>query len=52
MDNGKEQNSLLKFITVLLGAITVISATAYLVCKIFNDRDYNEKWKDYIDCGV
>ncbi len=40
------------FLSVLLGLTAIASTTAYLVYKFFSDKAYNEKWKDYNDCGL
>lgn len=35
--------------TILLA---VVSAVSYLMYRVSREKAYNEKWKDYIDCGV
>ncbi len=35
--------------TILLA---VSSAVAYLLFRVSREKAYNEKWQDYIDCGV
>lgn len=32
--------------------IAIISAVTYLLRKISREKAYNEKWEDYIDCGL
>lgn len=32
--------------------LTVSSAVTYLLYKISREKAYNEKWEDYIDCGI
>lgn len=35
--------------TVLLA---VTGAVTYLLYKVARDKAYNEKWGDYVDCGL
>lgn len=35
--------------TILLA---VTSGVAYLLYRISREKAYNEKWEDYIDCGI
>ncbi|MCL2014066.1 MAG: hypothetical protein FWG69_03665 [Oscillospiraceae bacterium] len=48
----KEHSGVLRFATLILGAIAVVSSAAYFACKIYNNKKYDEKWKDYNDCGL
>lgn len=40
------------FTSVLLSFAVVIGAVAFITLKTKQNRDYNEKWKDYDECGV
>ncbi len=40
------------FVSMVLGLLTLLSATAYLIYRHNSERLYREKWKDYDDCGV
>ncbi|HEX2937654.1 MAG TPA: hypothetical protein VHO66_01895 [Ruminiclostridium sp.] len=35
--------------TILLA---VSSAVTYLLYRVSREKAYNEKWEDYIDCGI
>lgn len=37
---------------VVCALILVIASVAYIVCRTMSDRAYNEKWKDYDECGL
>lgn len=41
---------------VIIAAVAILvaaaSAAAYLFYKASRDKEYDEKWQDYIDCGV
>ncbi len=39
-------------VSVLLGAALVATSIAYIVWHRYSERIYNEKWKDYDDCGL
>lgn len=40
------------FTSVLLSFAVVIGAVAFFTLKTKRNRDYNDKWKDYDECGV
>ena len=43
-------------IRTLLAVAAVLAAMAgvltYIYCRIAHEKAYNEKWEDYIDCGL
>lgn len=39
-------------VSVLLTAAFVAVSIAYVVWHRYSERMYNEKWKDYNDCGL
>ena len=45
-----------KTIHVIVAAVVILvaaaTAAAYLFYKASRDKEYDEKWQDYIDCGV
>lgn len=49
---SKEHNRPVKIISILLSVAAVASTAAYFLYKLSSNRAYNEKWKDYDDCGV
>ncbi|MBR6923086.1 MAG: hypothetical protein IKH50_00930 [Oscillospiraceae bacterium] len=40
------------FTSVLLSFAVVIGAVALITLRTKQNRDYDEKWKDYDECGV
>ena len=37
----------------VLGAVFIaIASVVYILCKSWSNKLYNEKWKDYEDCGI
>lgn len=55
MKNEKGQirlGSAAKLAVPIIGAVIVVAAAvAYICLKIADEVRYNEKWKDYDDCG-
>ncbi|MBQ8823762.1 MAG: hypothetical protein IJZ64_00850 [Ruminococcus sp.] len=41
-----------KVIPVLTALMAVIVSVVYIVCRTLNNKAYNEKWKDYDECGL
>ncbi|MDD2955059.1 MAG: hypothetical protein PHD67_01950 [Oscillospiraceae bacterium] len=48
MDGKKTKGILAVVVPVLVLAISA----AYLVYRLLNEKAYQEKWKDYHDCGL
>lgn len=40
------------FTSVLLSFAVVIGVVSYISLKAKQHREYNDKWKDYDECGV
>lgn len=40
------------FTSVLLSFVVVLGTVAFVTLKTKQNRDYDEKWKDYDECGV
>ncbi|MCH5195812.1 MAG: hypothetical protein J1F04_08580 [Oscillospiraceae bacterium] len=41
-----------KLAVPIIGAVIVVAAAvAYICLKLADEMRYNEKWKDYDDCG-
>lgn len=55
MKNEKGQvqlGAVAKFAAPIIGAVIVVAAAvAYICLKLADEMRYNEKWKDYDDCG-
>ncbi|CDZ23667.1 putative membrane protein [[Clostridium] cellulosi] len=45
-----------RIIGTIVAAATILlavsGAVAYLLYKISRDKAYNEKWEDYVECGI
>lgn len=41
-----------KVLPILIIVASIAAAVTYIMFKICNEKAYNEKWKDYIDCGI
>ncbi len=39
-------------IPTALSLILIIGSVVYIVFKTMSNRAYNEKWKDYDECGL
>ena len=39
-------------IPIIAAVIVVAAAVAYICMKIADEMRYNEKWKDYDECGM
>ena len=39
-------------IPIIAAVIVVAAAVAYICMKIADEMRYNEKWKDYDECGL
>ena len=52
---NEKKNSNLQFVQTLvpiIGAVLVVAgAIAYICLKLADEFKYNEKWKDYDECG-
>lgn len=51
MDKKKKTNARI-FIPILAVLICMISSVAYIVFKLSSNKVYEEKWKDYDECGI
>lgn len=37
---------------VIVALVLVVASVGYIVQRVLSDRAYNEKWKDYYECGI
>lgn len=49
MKNSRVLGTIIAAATILLA---VTGAVSYLLYRISREKAYNEKWEDYIDCGL
>ncbi|MDE5917851.1 MAG: hypothetical protein K2G62_06975 [Oscillospiraceae bacterium] len=40
------------FVTVLTALICVTCSVAYIVFRTMSNKNYEQKWKDYDECGI
>lgn len=51
MEERKKNNQIV-FISVLIALICGVVSVAYIVYKAMSNKNYEEKWKDYDECGI
>ncbi|MGN0687119.1 MAG: hypothetical protein ACI4KA_03315 [Oscillospiraceae bacterium] len=49
--NKKNLTLIQTLVPILAAVIVVAGAVAYICLKIADEVKYNEKWKDYDECG-
>lgn len=53
MESNEMKKSSKKSAFAVIGALVlVVASVGYIVYRVFSDRSYNEKWKDYDECGL
>lgn len=52
MEEKKKRSALWVFVPVLTALVCVVASVAYIVFKIMSNKNYEEKWKDYDECGI
>ena len=51
--NKKKVSPFAKTILPIIGAVLIVAgAVAYICLKLADEFRYNEKWKDYDECGM
>ncbi len=48
----KKRSQLYIFLTVLTALICAICSVAYIIFRTVSNRSYEQKWKDYDECGI
>lgn len=49
---NKKKNPFFSVLLPILGAVVIVAgAVAYICYKLAEEMRYNEKWKDYDECG-
>ncbi len=52
MNENQRKNPLMTTVIPIIGAVLVVAgAIAYICLKLADEVRYNEKWKDYDECG-
>ncbi len=46
---NKEKKSV---VGVIIALLLVVASASYIVFKMFSNKAYHEKWKDYDECGL
>lgn len=53
MSKRESDKTFMRSAMPVIGALAlVVAAVGYIVLRFLSERAYNEKWKDYNDCGV
>lgn len=47
-----QKNFMRSTMPIVTALIMIIGAVGYIVLRFMSERAYNEKWKDYNDCGM
>lgn len=45
-------NAMMKCLSVLLAMIAALATVAYATSRVMRNRAYDEKWRDYEECGL
>ena len=48
----EDQKKTISVVSILLGIAAVASTLAYLLYRAHCKKVYEEKWRDYEDCGI
>ena len=48
----EDQKKTISVVSILLGIAAVASTLAYLLYRAHAKKVYEEKWRDYEDCGI
>ena len=53
MHNEEKRKLTMRNTVPVIGALLlVVASVAYIMVKTMSDKAYNEKWKDYDECGL
>ncbi len=56
MSKKKEGKTFMEFmhaaLPVAIALVVFLVSAGFIIFKIVNDRNYNERWKDYDECGL
>ncbi len=47
-----KKNSVLRVLMLVAGAMVIISAGVFFLLRHFNNKAHEDKWKDYLECGI
>ncbi len=48
----KKKSNLWLFIPILTALVCGVASVAYIVFRMMSNKSYEEKWKDYDECGI
>lgn len=48
----KKKSSIIMFISILAALICGVISVAFIVYRSMSNKSYEEKWKDYDECGI
>lgn len=52
MDEKELEKSIRSSLPVVGAILLVIASVAYIIYRTLDSRAYDEKWKDYDECGL
>lgn len=52
MKEDKKKTVKKSAVGVVIALLLVVASAGYIIIKVFSNKAYNEKWKDYDECGL
>ncbi len=52
MDDNKKKSNARLLISIIAVLGCMMASVAYIVFKLTKNREYEEKWQDYDECGI
>jgi len=52
MENEERMSTKKSAMSVIVALALVVMSAGYIVYRIVSEKAYNEKWKDYDECGL
>ena len=47
-----KKQSIVKAIPIVAGILLAVAAIAFIICREVSEFYYDQKWKDYDECGL
>lgn len=52
MEDKKKKNGVAILVPIIVALVATITSVAYIVFRMSSNKIYEEKWKDYDECGI
>lgn len=52
MEQEERMSTKKSALSVIVALTLVVASAGYIVYRIVSEKAYNEKWKDYDECGL